>query len=201
MRILILGATGRTGRRVLERVERRGDEAVTYGRRPGGGARSLVGAIDDAAGLRDALDGVEAVVSCLASGNAGAVCSTATRTLVAAADRPLRYVVVSGSTVAAAGDVGGRPERMAAFLMGLFFGGMLADRRAELAMLRDSGLAWTALRPPRLTDQAGRGAWRFAFDRPPAAKIARDDLAGAVVEALGRGDLVRRAPFVAEDRG
>ncbi|TVQ34259.1 MAG: hypothetical protein EA356_10880 [Geminicoccaceae bacterium] len=78
---------------------------------------------------------------------------------------------------------------------------MLADRQAELDRLRSSHLAWTALRPPRLTESGGRGVWRFDEDRPHALTISRDDLAGAVVEALHRDDLAGRAPFVSEDRG
>ena len=196
MRVLLLGATGRTGRRVRHRLAAGGHEVVTYGRRPGGGAREMVGPVDDADGLRAALDGVDAIASCLASSNADPVCSTATRTLIAAADRPLRYVLVSGSTVAAAGDVPGWRDRAAAGVMRIFMGGMLADREAEMALLADAPLRWTALRPPRLTDRPGRGAWRFDLDRVRGTALSRDDLAGAVVEALARGDLTGRAPFI-----
>lgn len=201
MRILLLGATGRTGRRVRERLAAQGHEVVTYGRRPGGGARVLTGSLDDVAGLRDALSGVDAAISCLASGNADPVCSTATRTLIAAADGPLRTLVVSGASVEMAGDVRGPLERAAVSAMRLFLGGMLADRRAELEILRASPLAWTALRPPRLTGRPGRGAWRFDADRPRTPQISRDDLAGAIVDALSRDDLIGCAPFVSEDRG
>ena len=198
MRVLLLGATGRTGRRVLARLEDAGHDVVTYGRRPGGGARSLTGAIDDAGALGRGLEGAEAAISCLASGNRDPVCSAATRALIEAAARPLRYVVVSGASVAVPGDVRGPTDRAAGALMGLFLGGMLADRARELDRLRASPLAWTALRPPRLTDGRARGAWRFDEGRPHRMKITREDLAGAVVEALTREDLTRRAPFVSE---
>jgi uncharacterized protein YbjT (DUF2867 family) len=200
MRILLFGATGRTGCRVLDRLEAQGHEVVTYGRRPGGGARALTGPLDDVAGLRDALDRADAAISCLASGNADPVCSTATRTLIAAADRPLRYLVVSGASVAMEGDVRGPLERAGLSVMRLFLGGMLADRREELGMLRCSRLAWTALRPPGLSQRPGRGGWRFDTDRPRTPQISRDDLAGALVEALSRDDLAGCAPFVSGDR-
>ena len=200
MRILLLGATGRSGGRVLRRLEARGDAVTTYGRRPGGGARELVGPLDDPEQLAHALEGADAAVSCLASGNRAPVCSTASRALAAVAPSGLRVVTVSGASVAAPEDRRGAGARMSDALMALFMGGMLADRREDLAILRGSDLAWTALRPPRLTERPGRGAWRFDVDRPRTAAISRDDLAGAVLEALDREDLIGRAPFVSADR-
>ena len=196
MRLLLLGATGRTGRRVLRRLEARGDTVTTYGRRPGGGARDLVGPLDDPERLAQALEGVGAAICCLASGNRAPVCSTAARLLAGSAPAGLRVVTVSGASVAAPEDRRGPGARAAGAVMALFMGGMLTDRRAELAILRGSRLAWTALRPPRLTERPGRGSWRFDLDHPRGAALARDDLAGAVVEALERDDLIGRAPFV-----
>ena len=198
MRVLLLGATGRTGRRVLARLEAQGHDVVTYGRRAGGGARAVTGAVDDAAALRTALDGADAAISCLASSNREAVCARATRALIKAAGRPLRYVVVSGASVALPGDVRGPLDQAAVGLFRLFLGGMLADREDELATLRTAPLAWTALRPPRLTDRPGTGRWRLDDDRPHRPQITRDDLADAVVAVLARDDLAGRAPFVSE---
>lgn len=197
MRILLLGATGRTGRRVLHRLEAAGMPVTTYGRRAGGG-RALIGALDDAGKLRAALDDAEAVISCLASGNGDPACSVATRTLIAVASRPLRYVVVSGASVERPGDRRNALERGGLGLMRLFMGGMLADRQVELSLLEASTLAWTALRPPRLTEAPGRGAWRFDEDRVRTPSLTRDDLAGAVVEAVSRDDLIGKAPFVSQ---
>jgi uncharacterized protein YbjT (DUF2867 family) len=198
MRTLLLGATGRTGRRVLQRLEAVGMPVTTYGRRAGGGERALIGALDDTARLRAALDDAEAVISCLASGNSDPVCSVATRTLIEVADRPLRYVVVSGASVERPGDRRNALERSALGVMRLFMGGMLADRQVELALLDASPFAWTALRPPRLTEAQSRGGWRFDEDRVRTPSLTRDDLADAVVAALGRDDLIRKAPFVSQ---
>jgi nucleoside-diphosphate-sugar epimerase len=200
MQCLLLGATGRTGGRVLQRLEAEGAGVVTYGRRPGGGMRAMTGAIDDIDGMRTALDSIDTVISCLASANSDAVCSTATRTVVAAATRPLRYVIVSGASVEMPGDRRNAPARAAIGVMRLFMGGMLADRQAELAILKQSPLRWTALRPPRLTEATGCGAWRFDRDRVRTPSLSRDDLAGAVIEAVSREDLTRTAPFVSEGR-
>lgn len=202
MQCLLLGATGRTGQRVLQRLESHGLAVVTYGRRPGGGVRAHTGRLDDLDALRAALDGTDTVVSCLASGNDDAVCSTATRSLIATSAPQTRYVLVSGASVTMPGDRRNAVERVGLGAMRLFMGGMLEDRQTELRLLGDSSLAWTALRPPRLTETPGLGAWRFDDDRVRTPSLSRDDLAGAVVEAIGRADLAGRAPFVSRgDQG
>lgn len=201
MKLLLLGATGRTGRHVLSQLERAGHEVVTYGRRPGGGRLALTGAVSDADAMRRAMEGAEAVLACLASTNTDPVCSTATRAVIEAADgRPLRTLVIGGAGVDAAGDRKGLGDRAVGALMRVVARGVLEDRQAELALLEGSALAWTMLRPPRLTDAPGTGRWRFTFDRPASMAIPRADLAGALIEAIGRGDLTRRAPFVAAPR-
>ena len=200
MRVTVLGATGRTGRLVLERLIGAGHEVTTYGRRaPEGPGRHLTGEVGDAAGIARALEGADGAVSALASGNADPVCSTATRTVIEAASGPLRYVTVAGAGVDAPGDAKALPDRVIGRIMKLVVGRMLADRQAEHDMLAASALRWTMLRPPRLVDGEPKGfAW--SFDTPKATKITRADLAAAMVEALRRDDLVGRAPFVAEER-
>ncbi|MEM1128972.1 MAG: NAD(P)-binding oxidoreductase [Pseudomonadota bacterium] len=201
MRILLLGATGRTGRRVLARLETASHQVVTYGRRPGGGTWSLTGPVDNVERLREACHGADAVLSCLASTNAEPVCSSATAALVASGVRIPRYVVASTAGIEMPGDARGPLDQIADRVLGLFLGDMLADRRAELEILQGSDLPWTVLRPPRLTNRPGRGTWRFDRDRPHTSGISRDDLAGALIEALGREDLIAKAPFVSEMNG
>ncbi|MEM8551767.1 MAG: NAD(P)-binding oxidoreductase [Pseudomonadota bacterium] len=198
MRVLLLGATGRTGRRVLKRLEAKGHHVVTYGRRAGGGAVALTGAMDDVDALREAASGADMILSCLGSSNTEPVCSTATRTVIEADCKIERYIIVSGASIELPGDTRGPAERVVGKALRLFFGKMLDDRRAEIALLENSHLAWIALRPPRLTDKPGKGKYRFDFERPHVLHITRDDLADAVVETLDRDDLVGRAPFVSE---
>jgi uncharacterized protein YbjT (DUF2867 family) len=194
MKVLVLGATGRTGRHLMPLLAARGAEVVTLGRTATG--RGLVGDPGDPAAMARALDGVEAVLSALGSTAKAPVCRRASA-VVARAGRPgLRHIVVAGAAVDAPGDAKGLPDKIAGGLMRLFAGAMLAERQAELADLMASGLGWTMLRPPRLTDGAATGAWKVTFDRPHRIQIARADLAAAMVAALDRPDLIGRAPFV-----
>lgn len=196
MRILLLGATGRTGRLVLARCIELGHHVITYGRRPGGGARALVGAMDDIDALAAACSDVDAVISCLASSNAVPVCSQATQSLIASKRRPLRYILVSGASVEMPADIRTPLDRNLASVFKLFFGGMLADRQMELEALASCDLSWTALRPPRLTNGTGEGAWVLNHDKPSHRYITRADLADAVIAVLAREDLIGQAPIM-----
>lgn len=71
----------------------------------------------------------------------------------------------------------------------------LADRREQERLVQNSGLAWTLLRPTRLTNGRGRGHWRHD---PTAlvgafAHIARRDVADAIARALVDESAVGRA--------
>lgn len=201
MTILILGGTGRTGQLAVAALRGVGHDLRALHRRAVPDVDTRIAGLDDIAAMKDALSDVTAVVSTLASGNRDPVCSTATRTLIAAAgDRPLRYVVVSGAGVDVPGDAKALPDRMIGGLMRLVVGGMLKDRQAEHALLERSALAWTLLRPPRLTDGPATGQVAWRFETPASTQISRADLAAALVEALSRDDLVRRAPFVSAVR-
>ncbi len=199
MKLLVMGGTGRTGRHLLPRLVAAGHEVFSLGRRDPGiaGVVHRPGDVTDPATVAAALDGIEAAVSTLASSNAQSVCAPAARGVIAAAPPGFRLVTVAGAAVDVPGDAKGLPDRAVGGIMRLFLGRMLADRQAEYAALEASALGYVMLRPPRLTDAPGTGRWSFAHDRPPAMEIARADLAGAIVEALDRADLARRAPFVA----
>ena len=57
--------------------------------------------------------------------------------------------------------------------------------------LRDSGLDWTVVRPPRLTDRPGTGAYRTALGGTSGAGLVpRADVAHCMLGALDRPETV-----------
>ena len=67
MRLVVLGATGKTGRLLVEQAIDRGHEVVAYVRRPDAlderpGLRVVGGQLTDEAALRSAMDGADAVL-------------------------------------------------------------------------------------------------------------------------------------------
>lgn len=206
-RITLLGATGRTGARVLALLMAAGHEVTTLGRRAPAGAaapgaatsagegRHLVGDVMDRAMIDQALASSDALVNCLLSIGDPPLCSTIARHL-AEAHPGLRYVTIAGAAVSMPGDAKGLPDKLIAGALKLLQPRMLADRQGEADILARSSLIWTMLRPPALTEGEPTGQWQIAWDRPAKFRITRGDLAEAVVAALWREDLYAKAPFV-----
>lgn len=199
MKILVLGATGRTGQKFMAHAQRE-HTLMTFGRREVTGVSvSEVGEFGDAA-FEARVRESDVVVSCLASSNSEPVCSTATKAVLAA--RPdVRYLTVAGAGVDHPDDQKRIPDKIVGGIMRVVAGRMLADRQAELEMLEDSQAAWTVLRPPRLVDGRATGTWRATYDRAPTSWIDRDDVALALLDMVEKTHHVRTAPFVSAAKG
>ena len=200
MKLLILGATGRTGQRVVMAAREQGHHVTTFGRRASDtGDRGIVGGFDDPA-FGAEVRAADAVLSCLASSSRSPICSVAAQAAIEA-DPTVRYLTVAGAGVDRPEDRKGLPDKAVGLIMRLTVGKMLADRQAEVDMLAASAARWTALRPPRLTEGRATGMWRFDFDKPSATWIDRDDLAAAMLSALSDDAMIGRAPFVSVRKG
>ncbi|MGH8919657.1 MAG: NAD(P)H-binding protein [Actinomycetes bacterium] len=78
------------------------------------------------------------------------------------------------------------------------FGASYDDMRRMEERLQTSDAHWVALRPPRLVDKPATGRYRLATTPLPKARsLTFADLAAALLDALEREDLHRRAAFVA----
>ncbi len=196
MHILLLGGTGRTGRLIATELLARGHDVTVAGRRDPriGCVRFRATDLLRAGDLQAACNGVDAVISALASDKGNPVCSAVAEALAPHAG--LRFVTIAEAGVDAPGDQKGGMDRFIGWIMRRVVAEMLADRQRELAILQASRLRWTMLRPPRLTDKPDTGRYRITLDVASTA-ISRGDLAPAVVATLGDTALVGRAAFVA----
>lgn len=80
-----------------------------------------------------------------------------------------------------------------------FFKQVQADRLVFEDLLRSSGLDWTVVRPPQLTDKPARGSYRTALDTGVrgGVKLSRADLAHAILSALDDPRTIGRTVDVA----
>ena len=199
MKVVVFGGSGRTGQHVLSALERAGHDITLYGRRAPQGwtGKAITGRLDDAQAVKNALQGADAVVSALGSSRTGAVCLPASRSVIAARVPGLRYITVAGAAVDVPGDAKAMSDRIIGSIFRVLMRKMLAERQAEYQDLAASDLDYTMLRPPMLTDGPSTGNWLLSSDTPASKKIARADVAQAMVAALERQDLIRTAPFIA----
>jgi putative NADH-flavin reductase len=199
--MLLIGATGATGREVirlgLERgldiralVRDRKDEQVPGASLPAA-VRITRGDIRDDAAVTDALSGETAVISLLGARRGdpvGTVRSAGTASLVQAMEAQGARRLVSVSSVGIGSSVGSMSTASRLVWPRIVGAARLAEaERAERAVMASS-LDWTIVRPPRLVDGPATG--RIDVGERVAtgmrSQLARVDLASLLLDlALG----------------
>jgi uncharacterized protein YbjT (DUF2867 family) len=201
MLVLVHGATGGTGRQLVDQLLADGHQVRAMVRDPEKGAalveetgaEVVPGDLTDPDGtaLADATRGVDAVAFCAGSGSATGKDQTllvdlhgAVRTIDAAVEAGAeRYVMLSSM---AADDPWSTTEAMAPYL---------AAKHAADRILRASTLGWSVVRPGGLTDEAATGRVRTGQPRIPAAErgdrtIPRADVAAVLAACLAAPEAV-----------
>ena len=199
MKLAVLGATGRTGRLVVAAARTRGHvvTALTRGK-PAADQETLKWVRGDVGSRRvlwDMIDGQDAVISTLGPPRTGRdVCSTATATLIALGVK--RLIVVSGAGVDFPGDRKDVAGRVVSYIVRRLSPAVFADKQREIALLQTSGIDWTAIRAPRLTDGRSGRPIQARLDRSPGNQIERTQLAEFCIEVAETGSFAGQAPFV-----
>lgn len=81
------------------------------------------------------------------------------------------------------------------YLLGrLLFPSVVTDSAALEKTIQESAVEWTIVRPPQLTDGPMTGSYRERIGHLPrfGFKISRADVAHYFVEAIGKGDVLRK---------
>lgn len=205
MQVAVLGATGATGRLVVEELVRRGHGVAALTRAAPGGSsptvRWVVGDARDAAAVADLVRGAGAVVSALGPRRGDRTLHREVAPHLIAAMRAAgvqRYVGVSGAGIDVPGDRKSARDRLISALVRRFGGEAVRDKAVELELWAATDLAWTLVRPPRLVDGPASGRLEHASSRSPRrTSLSRADLAVFVADLVERPDYVRQAPLVA----
>jgi putative NADH-flavin reductase len=189
MRIAVFGASGKTGRLVVDRGLERGHEMVAFVRDASRFDRSherleiVAGDSRDPERVVAALRGSDAAVSVLSleGPQDEPQHSEATRVIVevALAEGVRRVVVTANNHVFHDDEV---QTELAAFAR---------EHRRNRELLRSSVLDWTIVASPTLADEPGPGSYSATIDGKAAGRrTARDELATAALDALGHDDWI-----------
>jgi uncharacterized protein YbjT (DUF2867 family) len=206
-KILVLGATGATGRLIVNQAVARGYDVTVLVRSADKasdirGAKLIVGDARDEAALREALKGRDAVVSALGTPVSPfrevTLLSTATRALVSAmkAEQVSRLVCITGM---GAGDSAGHGGFIADnVIFPLLLKKVYADKNRQEAIVSDSGLDWVLVRPSILNNKPGRGSVRALTDLSGfhGGSIAREDVATFVLDQVCADTWLHRSPLI-----
>jgi len=203
MKLMILGATGGTGLELIRRSLVHHHSVTAFVRNPDRLQETFSGKIEirrgdllDQNALKDVLRGHDAVLS-----------GFGPRVPVAKTDAHLLAKFAAVLT-GAMKDVGVRRAIIIStaflfkdsiipptFLIGkLFFPTVVSDSAASEAIFQESGLDWTIVRPPQLTDLPFTGKYRVRLGHLPRMgfKIGRPDVADYFVKAASDKLLIRK---------
>jgi putative NADH-flavin reductase len=196
MNITVFGATGGTGRHVVAQALDAGHQVTAVVRDAArltvparAGLTVFTALLDDQAAVRQAVADADAVVDALGVRVTGPTTFRAdTARVVTAAMRDAgvrRLVAVSASGAHTTGD--SLPIRLLVKpVLGQFLRHQFADMLAMEEVVRASGLDWTIVLPPRLTDRpaTGRIRRRVGGNVRGSYTMTREDLATAVLQAI-----------------
>jgi uncharacterized protein YbjT (DUF2867 family) len=206
-KILVLGATGGTGRLIVSQAVARGYDVTVLVRsaeKASGlkGAKLIVGDARDEKVLRQALKGRDAVVSALGTPASPfrevTLLSTATRALTNAMqiEQVSRLVCITG--MGAGNSVGHGGFLFDTLIFPLLLRKVYADKDRQEAIVRDSGLDWVLVRPSVLNNKSGRETIRALTDLSDfhGGSISREDVARFVLDQVRDDAWLHRTPLI-----
>jgi putative NADH-flavin reductase len=206
-RLLVFGASGGTGRQIVAQALAKNIAVTAFLRNPArlgvvhDHLRYVQGDVGDAGAVAGALPGHDAVVSALGVGTPlkhDQVVIDGVRNIVRAmeAARVRRLIYLS--------FIGVRDSRAAAGFLIRHVAKIplrheIADHEAKEALVRESALDWTIVRPPKLTDGQPTGRYRTGDDitaRSIFPTLSRADVAAFMIQQVTDAAFVRKAARV-----
>ena len=195
MKILVLGARGKTGRLVVDKALAAGHTVVALVRQHEGEEKDPLpdcvevvhGDAKDSGQLRTAMAGVEGVIDVI--GGTKPFLTTDLETTTARAVLEVMPEVGARRLIAVSALGVGESKDNTSFLyehifMPLFLRGIIEDKGNMESEVKKSSLEWVIVRPPILNDDEATGHVRVVTAGEEVHKITRADLAQFLVDRL-----------------
>ena len=207
MKVVIFGATGKTGKAIVKQALVQGHEVTAFVREPSkmtlpnettpakDRLSFVIGDVFDFSAVKQAVQGQEAVICSIGSNSLAktTVRGEGTANIVKAMkeDHVDRLIVVSAMGT-------GESWSELSFTNKLFYATLLRssrrDHEAQEAVVKESSLIWTIVRPSGLTDGALTGSYAIGETiQGESSQIARADVAHAILKELDENAFVRMA--------
>lgn len=204
MKVIVFGATGSIGRLTVAALLEHGHSVTAFARDPAALERThpaltrVAGDATDARAVEAAVPGHDAVIITLGAGNSRSsrVRSAGTRCIVDAMQHNGVERLICQSTLGAHESAGNLNFFWRRIVFGLLLGPVMRDHERQEDLVRDSGLAWTIVRPSGF--QNGPATGDFEEDLAPdrrdlALRINRADIAAFLVRNLQDDRYLQRA--------
>lgn len=205
MKLVVFGATGTVGRQVVQQALEQGHTVTAF-------ARSLAkldiqhpqlslaqGDVMDASAVEQALQGQDAVVCVLGAGKKlkSTIRSEGTQQIIQAMEKVGMRRLICLSTLGTGDSWSNLSFYWKYVMFSFILRQVFADHERQEALVRNSNLDWTIVRPGALTDGPLTGHYRHSFpsnDRNIALQISRADVADFILKQLSEQSSFYQAP-------
>ena len=202
MKVIVFGATGKTGQHVCRLALERGHEVTAFTRSAGrlnlqeSGLRAAQGDVMDPDSVAAAIADHDAVIVALGSNGLRdkATLAVGTGAIIEGMERHNvgRLIVLSAAGV---GSSWNQVSLMARFAFRTFLRNIYADHEAQEAKVAGSSLDWTIVRAAILKDNPASGRYQ-ASNMGKVTQISREDVADFLVKQVEDNTYRRQAVSV-----
>ena len=207
MKLLVFGSTGGTGRELVKQALQQDHNVVAYARNPASlddikhtSLQVVRGDVLNPADLEGAVDAQEAVFCTIGAGAARTTLrEDGTRNIVEAMEKTGVQRLICQSSLGVGDSRANLPFFTKYIIVSIFLRHAFADHERQEAVVKQSSLDWTIVRPPHLIDGPRTGVYRHGFsttDRDFQGKISRADVADFMLKQVTDDTYVHQTPGV-----
>lgn len=207
MKIALFGGSGRTGLPFIQQALDDGHHVAALVRNPAKinithpNLTLIQGDVKDAAAVAKTVEGAEVVVSALGqvAGQDKDIMTVAARHIVAAMKQHgvRRVVTLTGAGVRAPGDRPKPIDRIMGVMLRTFARDVLLDANAHVETFKDSGLDWTVVRGPMLTEGGLTRSYKVGtIGDDLGIRVSRADVAHLMLKLAVEGGWSQRMPVI-----
>jgi putative NADH-flavin reductase len=207
MKLTVFGASGRTGRPLVEQALAAGHEVTALVRDP---ARLPImherlhvvrGDVQDAAKVEQAVAGADAVLSALGHTPSSSkdVQAVATRNIINAMHKHgvKRLVSLTGAGIRDRQDQPKLVDKVFGFALKRLQPDVLRDAENHAKLIQGSDLDWVIVRGPRLVEGPHTGKYRVGYvGKNSGIRISRADVADFMLKQVTDSTYLRKAPMI-----
>ncbi|PWB27193.1 NAD(P)-dependent oxidoreductase [Flavobacterium sp. HTF] len=217
-RILLYGATGRTGKLVLKYALEQGYEVTALARNPdkinlkSDRLKIIKGSPEDPEDVRSAIQDCKVVISTLSAFAESEVLSlkkvqtrntlekAISNSIISMKEQHIKKII-SLSSIGAGSSYKYAPWYMKLMIKISNFKFVFADHNAQERLLMNSGLDWIIVRPVALNDKTEIKDWAVTYNNTPSPfKISRNTVAKFIIDSVQSNEFVYKAPILSEKK-
>ncbi len=199
MKIIVFGATGKTGQLFLEEALKAGFDITAYVRNPdklklkSDHLKIIKGSVLNFEEVSLAMAGNDAVVSCL--GGDGNEKSTILTEMSDVIVKAMKETKVKRIVYASTAGIHNEFPFVTNFIVKLFLGNAIKDHKGAAKNIMIDSLDYTILRPLALTDGPKTGKYRAVTEGVPKGgkKISRADYASFIAEVVKENKYIKQS--------